>query len=372
MKRILCVGLLFVIASCGGGDSTSSSVTESVVGDTTVVEPAVSEPAVSEPVVTDPVATEWVQVDAPSDCMCSDGSPFSYFVREADPSKVVFYLEGGGACFSADMCAPGSDQYTHTFDYPDGFTGTDGIFDLDNPENPFADYSFVYVPYCTGDVHTGNTTKDYGNGVVVQHKGFVNASTALDDMIARFPAATNVVVAGASAGSFPTPIYAAMVGDALPTADLKVVADGSGAIPDAMGLVVANWGTLEALPDWPELVGLTVDQVTPSTIFEKAALHNPNITMARHDYAHDRVLSGYATMAGLSADNLVDVMNANEAKVEANGAAVATWIAAGDDHTIIGRPSMYTEEQNGVRFVDWLKAFIDGSPLPDEHCTVCD
>ena len=29
-----------------------------------------------------------------------------------------------------------------------------------NPDNPFADYSFVFVPYCTGDVHLGDVTRE--------------------------------------------------------------------------------------------------------------------------------------------------------------------------------------------------------------------
>ena len=48
------------------------------------------------------------------DCQCSDGSAFSFWVREANPDKVVFYLQDGGACFSAETCAPGSDLYQTT------------------------------------------------------------------------------------------------------------------------------------------------------------------------------------------------------------------------------------------------------------------
>lgn len=33
-----------------------------------------------------------------------------------------------------------------------------GVFDLANPRNPVADWSFVYVPYCTGDIHSGSRT----------------------------------------------------------------------------------------------------------------------------------------------------------------------------------------------------------------------
>ncbi len=365
------VGLL-ALASCGGDDSSSSADTaaSSTEAIATTDAPA-TETIAPNPTDAPIVAPTWETVDAPSDCMCADGGAFHFYVREADPTKVLFYLEGGGACFSAEMCAPGSDSYKQTITTSDELSAAPGIFDFQNAENPFADYSVVYVPYCTGDVHAGNTTHDYGNGVVIQHKGFVNASNALDTLIKRFPDTAQLVVSGSSAGAFPTPIFAALAGDQLPNADLKVFADSSGAIPDAMGLVVSNWGTLENLPAWPEIAGVTLAEFTPSYMFVKSAEHNPKITFARHDFAFDKVLSGYATMAGLSPDDLVGIMKTSETKIEATGANVANWISPGDDHTIAVRDEFYTEEMNGVRFVDWLTAFINGTPEADNYCVDC-
>ena len=357
---------LLALASCGGDDSASSTDTAVSSTEAPVVETNAPEPT-DAPVV----APTWETVDAPSDCMCADGSAFHFYLREASPTKVLFYLEGGGACFSGDMCKPGSGTYSETISPISKLEDSPGIFDFANPENPFADYSVVYVPYCTGDVHAGNITKDYGNGVVTQHKGFVNASNALDTMIKRFPNTTQLVVAGSSAGSFPTPVFAGIAGDRLPNADLKVFADSSGAVPDAMGFVIGNWGTLETLPDWPEIEGLTVDQFTPAYTFIKAAEHNPKITFARHDFAFDNVLSSFARMAGLSPDDLVSVMRTNESKVEATGVNVANWISPGDDHTIAVRDEFYTEEMNGVRFVDWFTAFMNDTPEADNYCVDC-
>jgi len=363
--------VLALAVSCGGGsDSTSTdSATDSSASATEA--PTTSEaPSTEAPVDTEPREVSWETIDAPADCMCADGSPYSYFVREADPTKVMFYLEGGGACFAGPMCAPGSDSYKQDVGSAPG-EGATGIFDFDNPDNPFADYSFVYVPYCTGDVHSGNTTKDYGDGVVIQHKGFVNASTALNTMLERFPSVGDLVVAGSSAGAFTTPLFAGLAADELPNARVAVIADSGGAVPDAIAAVTANWGTVESLPDWPEFVGTTAAMVTPAYSFAKVAEHNPAINFMRHDYAYDRVLSGYAVMAGLSADGLVDVMRSGEASIEATGTPVAAWVSPGDAHTILGRADFYTEELNGVRFLDWLLAFLDGSPLADNYCVDC-
>jgi hypothetical protein len=363
---------LIALASCGGDESsgstdTSTPTTEAIAS----TEAPVAETLAPDPTDASVMTPTWETVDAPSDCMCANGSPFHFYLREASPTKVLFFLEGGGACFSAQMCTPGSGTYSENISPLSQLENSAGIFDFTNPENPFADYSVVYVPYCTGDVHSGNITQDYGNGVVIEHKGFVNASNALDTMIKRFPDTAQLVVAGSSAGSFPTPVFAAMAGDQLPDADLKVFADSSGAVPDAMGFVVGNWGTLETLPDWPEMDGLTVDKFTPAYTFIKAAEHNPKITFARHDFAFDSVLSSFARMAGLSPEDLVSVMRTNESKVEATGVNVANWISPGDDHTIAGRAQFYTEEMNGVRFVDWFTAFMNGTPEADNYCVDC-
>ncbi|MFM8564502.1 MAG: pectin acetylesterase-family hydrolase [Acidimicrobiia bacterium] len=371
VARVLVVTTLVALAvGCGGGSDSSSD--DSVVDQSTAVSeaPLATDAPSTEPPTTEPSVIDWETIAAPADCMCADGSPYSYFVREADPTKVMFYLEGGGACFTGAMCAPGSDSYKQVIGAAPG-EQANGIFDFANPENPFADYSIVYVPYCTGDVHSGNTTKDYGDGVVVEHKGFVNASAALTTMIQRFPDLVDLVVAGSSAGAFTTPLYAGVAADQLPNAKVAVIADSGGAVPDAISAVTANWGTVESLPDWPEFAGTTAAMVTPAYSFAKVAEHNPSITFLRHDYAYDRILSGYAVMAGLSPDGLVDVMRSGEASIEATGAAVAAWVSPGDAHTILGRADFYTEELDGVRFLDWLLAFLNGTPLADNYCVEC-
>ena len=100
-----------------------------------------------------------------------------------------------------------------------------------NERNPFADYSVVYVPYCTGDAHLGNTTTEYAPGLTVHHKGYVNGTAALDYVAATAPGATEVVVVGESAGSIAAPLYAGLVSDRLPDARITVLADGSGSTP---------------------------------------------------------------------------------------------------------------------------------------------
>ena len=384
-RAILVAGALFsTLAACSddessGGTTAAPDTTTVVVEDTVAdtVAPDTTAPDTTAPDTTEaaPTTIEWDTVMAPDDCMCGDGSPFNFFVREASPTKVLFFFEGGGACFSAESCDPASQTYKRSA----GTAGdlaerSSGIFDVSNPANPFADYSIVYVPYCTGDVHIGNSTTDYGDGVVVQHKGFVNGSTALAALVDRFPDASEIVVAGESAGSVPTPLYAGLTADEFPDARITVLADGSGAYPDVPGInavIGGAWGTINAVPDWPVNEGVTAETWSFPGLFVKAGTHAPNITFARHDYAFDRTQVFFAGLAGIPADDLVSLIDQNEAQIEAGGVTLYSYITPGDDHTVLGGNAFYTQTVNGVLLVDWVTALVTGEPIADVHCTVC-
>ena len=376
-----------LVAACGGSSDAQTAASPASAPAVTTVAPTPTEAPVTEaPVVTEEPATteaapttvsyasQWERIAAPSNCMCGDKSEFSYFIRKADPDKVVFFLEGGGACFDAVGCGPKSTNFKRTVGYDDGMTNNEGFFDLANPKNPFADYSMVFVPYCTGDVHLGNTTHDYGDGVVVEHKGSVNATAALEKMAETFPDATEVVVTGASGGSVPSPLYAGLTHDVLPNARISVFADGSGAYPDIPVInatIGAVWGTMNAVPAWPEYAGITPESWSLPGLFVKSGAHDPSIAFARHDYAFDETQQFFASLAGIPADHLVELIDKNEAQIQAAGVELDSYISPGHSHTVIGKPEFYTETVNGVLLVDWVRDLITGKPIDDVHCEDC-
>ena len=379
MKKTLLLALAAVgaltMAACS--DASDAGTTDTTVVVATTESPASSVPATA-PDTTAPGAgvDAWESIAAPADCMCSDGSTFTFHVRQGDPTKVLFFMEGGGACFSAETCAPESETFKRTSLLPDELgagTGT-GIWDNDNPENPFAGWTVVYVPYCTGDVHIGNSTTDYGNGVVVEHKGYLNGNAAVSAMVERFPTATQIVVAGESGGSVPSPLYAGIVADSYPDARITVLADGSGAYPDIPainGVIGANWGTLNAVPNWPENEGMTAEKWSFPGLFIQAGAHADNIVFARHDYAFDRTQVFFAGLAGIPADDLVSLIDANEVQIENAGVTLWSYISPGDDHTVLHRAEFYTQTVEGVRLVDWVTSLVQGDTVADVHCMVC-
>jgi hypothetical protein len=340
------------VAGCGGGDDHAAGAA------------ATSAPATTAA----PRDQGWERIVPGGDCQCSDGSQFSFWVREANPKKVVFYLQGGGACFSAETCAPDRGLYRTKIEAH--LTG--GIFDFADERNPLADYSVVYVPYCTGDVHLGNTTRKYAPGLTVHHKGYVNASAALDHLAATFPAATNVVVTGESAGSVAAPLYAGLVSDRLPDARITVLADGSGSYPDVprANKILTSWGFGSAIPAWTESARRAEQWSFPG-LFIRSGRHDPKIVFARHDYAYDREQASWYPYLGITGKNPLSLIDRNETQIQNAGVNLLSYTAPGDGHTVLGDEQFYTETVNGEKLIDWVTRLIEGKPVDDVHCQQC-
>jgi hypothetical protein len=74
--------------------------------------------------------------------------------------------------------------------------------DRSNPDNPFKDFSMIYVPYCTGDLHAGDRADVTVDEEVRQFHGFRNMTAFLDRIVPTFPDAERVIITGISAGGF--------------------------------------------------------------------------------------------------------------------------------------------------------------------------
>jgi hypothetical protein len=233
----------------------------------------------------------------------------------------------------------------------------------------------VFVPYCTGDVFLGNATTNYTPDLTIQHKGYVNGTAALDHLAATFPGATDVVVMGESAGSIAAPLYAGLVSDRFPDAEITVLADGSGSYPDPpeiTSLVANAWGTGNAIPPWPENAGLTAEQWSSFPgLFIQSGRHDPEIVFARHDYAYDARQALWYPRVGIPVGDLLSRIDANQTQIEDAGVNVLSYVAPGDDHTVLGDQQFYTEEVNGQSLVDWVTTLIEGEAVDDVHCDEC-
>jgi hypothetical protein len=92
-----------------------------------------------------------------SQSFCGDGSPYQIFIRRGDPEKFVFEFQGGGACWDYRSCTEGfyTDLSFHT--RPKKYA-----IQSHNPNvSPLSSHTYIYFPYCTGDVFIGAHKKDY-------------------------------------------------------------------------------------------------------------------------------------------------------------------------------------------------------------------
>ncbi|MFT5767390.1 MAG: hypothetical protein ACI9DH_001211 [Halioglobus sp.] len=129
--------------------------------------------------------------------ICIAGTPFSAFTRAGNPSKLLVFTQGGGACWQDFyFCNILSEQQEPPAPQV-------GIWDFDNKDNPFADYSIVYMPYCDGSTFTGDNDVVDANfpfGPVRFHRGLRNLSAGMDLAKTTFPNANRITVSGSSAG----------------------------------------------------------------------------------------------------------------------------------------------------------------------------
>lgn len=151
----------------------------------------------------------WTWVDFP-DSFCDDGSTTGIALSGGSSNNLLVFFNGGGACWDYLTCY-GLNTAAHgpfgraEFEQMSNGDRAGSIFDRNAAENPFRDYTFVFVPYCTGDVHAGDNVVDYTDGNVIKthhHTGHANARAFVKRLAATWPTPGKLVVSGSSAGGF--------------------------------------------------------------------------------------------------------------------------------------------------------------------------
>ncbi len=167
--------------------------------------PATTKPTFGEPIVLAPDQLEqWVWIPMPA-MQCADGTAGGFAVNFTKKSRdLLVFLQGGGICYNALTCAAGgapksvgNDPLNTALD--GSIKNHVGIFDRGDATNPLRDSSFVVIPHCTGDHHTGNRIATYGSATF-HHVGYTNITRMLERVVPTFSDASRVVLAGFGAG----------------------------------------------------------------------------------------------------------------------------------------------------------------------------
>jgi len=185
-----------------------------------------------------PTGWNWYNVDG---AICRDGSPTGLYIHKGTADKLLIFLEGGGACSSGPFCGFNPASVNSVLagtgetvlgsaagtgagrQQPGVYTDAThmgmpaGIFDFSKADNPFKDWSQVYIPYCTGDVFFG-THKDAsvpGSSDTYQFVGYNDMKLFIGRLVPTFKdKVSRVVLTGSSAGGFGAALNYSMVQDA--------------------------------------------------------------------------------------------------------------------------------------------------------------
>ena len=71
-------------------------------------------------------------------------------------------------------------------------------------------------------------------------------------------------------------------------------------------------------------------------------------------------------------DDLLEIIQFNEQQIEEAGVPIHSYIAPGTNHTILGRPEVYTLDVEGVALIDWLTDYVAGDDVADVVCVDCE
>lgn len=352
--------VLMACSQSNDSDSTSSSMADPIIA-TASLDPG------------------WNEFSPGGDTTCADGSDYKFFARPGNPAKLLVYLQGGGGCWSRETCdenlSPSYNIRIGDFQ-PNRYSG---IFEFDNPANPVADYSVVFAPYCTGDVHLGasdtvyDPVTDDGVPLTIHHQGFRNMQAVLDFAYQEFPDPQEIFVTGSSAGAMPSPYYAVRLAEHYPAARVTQLGDGAGGYRRSADGARPHeaWGTLEVMTQHSAWAEETVEAFNYERIYIGAARHLPQVQFAEYDTAEDSVQRRFLALSGNASAELLVNLQANQADIRAAAGNFVSYIAGGDVHTILGRPEFYSYTVGEASVRDWVADLVSGKPIADVACSDC-
>ncbi len=318
-----------------------------------------------------------------TDGVCSAGTPYQFYVRpSAENSEVLVFFNGGGACWFGQACDLNAQPNVHSpfadMEQNNPAYG-DGIFNYENPENPFANYTAVFIPYCNGDVHIGAGEKTYnyrnrdGEEVTVTtyHNGYQNSQAVLGWIYDNFDAPERIVVSGSSAGAIGSSFYSGFIAEHYQQTPVVLIADAAGGYgTPRLPVVHEAWNTASILPDWIEYEGETNQSITFEDFYIASATHNPNLVIAQYNAAEDEVQKNFTYLIGdpPGSFSLPQRILNNYQKIESAVDDLFTYTAGGDTHTIMRSDYFYSYAVEDVRFVDWVARLIEGEQVADISC----
>ncbi|MDX2006697.1 MAG: pectin acetylesterase-family hydrolase [Meiothermus sp.] len=349
MHGVLRVGLLvLLVVGCASGPNSPAA------------------PAPPSPAPTPQPSSSFVTVET-ENLVCSDGTPWRFFVSRGDPGKVLLSFQGGGACWNNGTCNGGT--YTPGLNTFLELVRAEGIFDRNNTDNPFFGWTHVFVPYCTADIHWGNSVVAYGNRVV-HHRGAVNARAALEWMFTHYPAPRQAVVTGCSAGAYGAALWSAYVMNRYNRSRVRLWADaGVGVVTSGFaGTGFRGWRAEQAIPDFiPDLAEARTDasRIRLPDLYRAIAQQFPSARLSQYTTQEDGVQSYFYGLMGGDPGDWPHLAQSSLGSIKQGRSNFSSYTAPGGGHCVSVTDSFYTTQAGGSRLSQWVKALVDGDQPTD-------
>ncbi len=320
----------------------------------------------------EPEIGKWYRI-TPEGTKSSDGSEWHGLIRIGRENKVVVYFFGGGASINGYTSERGNEFFATTASVQD-FVASGGI-GSDAEENPFRDWTFLVLPYASGDFHSGTGEYHYTDGgkeKIVYHNGYNNYSAFMDAAKPYVGEPDTLLVTGFSAGGFATSLLADDVIDRFPSAqNITVCVDSSLLLYDGWHETAVDlWRAPEEISDRLTTDNIVLDSLT--ALYEK---RGDSVKILFDCSYRDDTLMQYQSFINTGKMDktkaLGDQFQADLSKMVAGlqenipGVGIYIWNYGEDpethntQHTIISS-NVFDKLEDGVSVADWIYAAVNG------------
>lgn len=320
----------------------------------------------------EPEIGKWYRV-TPENAKSSNGKEWHGILRKGSENKLVVYFFGGGVSITEETSRGGKEFFAEDMMGQD-FVATWGI-GSDDASNPFKDWSFLVIPYASGDFHSGTGEYRYtanGKEKVVYHQGYTNYSAFVEEAKQYVGSPDTLLITGFSAGGFATSLLADDVIGRFPSAkNITVCVDSSLLLYDGWHETAQNlWKSPAEITERLTSNNIVLDSLT--------ALHNKrgdsvkilfdcsvrdDTLMQYQAYIREGKMSKTKENGDVFQKDLKEMVKGLQENIE--GVGIYIWEYALDDttkntqHTILS--SQVFEKLNGEKSVaEWITDAVNG------------
>jgi len=307
---------------------------------------------------------QWTWVPVP-ETRCGNGTPAGIGLNPAPGGsrRLLVYLAGGGACWDAFTCyvlktsIHVEDTYSQAvLDAEAAQLSAAGLTDRQDATSPFRDAHFVFIPYCTGDLHTGDAVRSYDSfnpQRQLHHRGAANMEAFLARLKATYPDAEQIWLMGSSAGGYGAQFNFDKVSQAFSGARVDLLADSAQVVTPYGG----RWGEMVGAwnPRFPE--GCTDCRQRLPALIDTLASRWPDRRLGLLAYDNDATLTLYFNYpAG-------DLINATNSLLTQQYTRPHTryFVLPGTQHVLLGGYKSLVGA-GGVSLKTWVRQWAEGDP----------